>query len=82
MKTILDRLKEPSTYRGLTVIAAAAGIILSPALALAIGAVAVAVIGLIEVVRSEKKWPTSSTKPFIRRSSAKTALIYPEALLH
>ena len=55
MKTILDRLKEPSTYRGLTVIAAAAGIILSPALALAIGAVAVAVIGLIEVVRSEKK---------------------------
>ena len=55
MKTILDRLKEPSTYRGLTVSAAAAGIILSPALALAIGAVAVAVIGLIEVIRSEKK---------------------------
>jgi hypothetical protein len=80
MKTILDRLKEPSTYRGLTVIAAAAGIILSPALALAIGAVAVAVIGLIEVIRSEKKWPTSPTKPFKRRSSAKTAGICQRAL--
>ena len=55
MKTILDRLKEPSTYRGLAVIAGTAGIILSPELATAIGAAVAAVIGLIEVVRSEKK---------------------------
>ena len=55
MKTILDRLKEPSTYRGLAVLAGTAGIILSPELAAAIGATVAAIIGLIEVIRSEKK---------------------------
>jgi hypothetical protein len=55
MKTILDRLKEPSTYRGLAVIAGAAGIVLSPGLVVAIGAAVAAVLGLIEVIRSEKK---------------------------
>ena len=55
MKTILDRLKEPSTYRGLAVIAGAAGIVLSPGLVVAIGAAVAAVLGMIEVIRSEKK---------------------------
>lgn len=55
MKTILDRLKEPSTYRGLVVLAGTAGVILSPELATAIGATVAAIIGLIEVIRSEKK---------------------------
>jgi hypothetical protein len=55
MKTILDRLKEPSTYRGLVVLAGTAGVALSPDLAAAIGVAVAAVIGLIEVIRSEKK---------------------------
>jgi len=55
MKTILDKLKEPSTYRGLAVLAGTAGIVLSPNLTVAIGAAVAAVIGLIEVIRSEKK---------------------------
>jgi len=55
MKTILDKLKEPSTYRGLAVLAGTAGIVLSPAFAVAIGATVAAIIGLIEVIRSEKK---------------------------
>ena len=55
MKTILDRLKEPSTYRGLALMAGAAGIVLTPALTTAIVTVAIAVVGLIEVLRSEKK---------------------------
>ena len=55
MKTILDRLKEPSTYRGLAVLAGTAGIVLSPGLTTAIGVAVAAIIGLIEVVRSEKK---------------------------
>jgi len=55
MKTILDRLKEPSTYRGLAVLAGAAGIVVSPDLTAAIGTAVAAVLGLIEIIRAEKK---------------------------
>jgi len=55
MKTIISKLKEPSTYRGLTILAGTAGVVISPNLALAIGAAVAAIIGVIEVIRSEKK---------------------------
>lgn len=55
MSTLLTRLKEPSTYRGLAVLAGLVGVSLSPAHWDAIAAAVAAVIGLIEVFRAEKK---------------------------
>lgn len=55
MNTILERLKEPSTYRGLTIIGALVGIHVSPDMVGAITSVAGGIIALIEVVRREKK---------------------------
>ena len=55
MNTILSRLKEASTYRGLAVLAGAAGVAVSPSLTVAIGTAVAAVLGLIEVIRSERK---------------------------
>jgi hypothetical protein len=54
MNTILEKLKEPSTYRGLTILAGVVGIQLAPDLAIAIGTVAASIIGLIEILRKEK----------------------------
>ena len=54
MNTILSRLKEASTYRGLAVLAGAAGVAISPSLTVAIGTAVAAVLGLIEVIRSER----------------------------
>jgi len=54
MNTIITRLKEPSTYRGLALLAAVAGINLSPEFAGAIASAAAGLIGLIEVFRKEK----------------------------
>jgi hypothetical protein len=53
MNYILDRLKEPSTWRGLTVLVGAFGMQMSPDLIPAIGTAAAGVIGLIEVLRKE-----------------------------
>jgi hypothetical protein len=53
MNYILDRLKEPSTWRGLTVLAGAFGMHLSPDLIPAIGTAVAGVIGFIEVLRKE-----------------------------
>jgi len=55
MNTILNKLKEPSTYRGLTILTGLVGINLAPELTVAIGTAVAAIIGLIEVVRKEKK---------------------------
>jgi hypothetical protein len=54
MNTLLDRLKEPSTYRGLTLLGAVVGIHISPDLAGAIASTAAGVIALIEIFRKER----------------------------
>jgi hypothetical protein len=51
---IIDRLKEPSTWRGLSIILAATGYGLAPELIVQIGATVAAVLGAIEVARTEK----------------------------
>lgn len=52
---LLERLVEPSTWKGLAILAAAGGVTVSPELITQITAVAGAVIGLIDVVRKEDK---------------------------
>jgi len=53
-KTLLAKLKEPSTIRGLAIIGGVAGLSMEPAKWDAIGAAVAAVIGLIEIFRKEK----------------------------
>lgn len=53
LNSILDRLKEPSTYRGLTIILALVGVKLSPDQATSIATAAAGIIGAIEVFRKE-----------------------------
>lgn len=50
---VLDRLSEPSTWRGLVGLLTGAGVVLSPELSGQIIAVGLAVIGLINVIRKE-----------------------------
>lgn len=52
---LLDRLKEPSTYLGLTAMLSAAGYALDPALVKQITAAGIGVSGLILFVLREKK---------------------------
>lgn len=52
---ILARLKEPSTYKGLVLVASVVGIQIDPTQVNAIAAAAIAIIGAIEVFRTEKK---------------------------
>lgn len=54
MKTLLAKLKEPSTIRGIAIVGGIAGLSLEPAKWDAIGAVVGAIIGLIEIFRKEK----------------------------
>ena len=54
MKTLLSKLKEPSTIRGIAIIVAVAGISLEPSKWDAIGSALAAIIGLIEIFRKEK----------------------------
>lgn len=54
MSKILSHLKQPSTIRGLSVLAGLVGVSLSPAHWEAIAAGVAAAIGLIEVFRKEK----------------------------
>ena len=54
MKAIFDRLKEPSTYRGLAVLGGLVGLSLTPEHWDAIAGVVAGVIGVIEVFRKEK----------------------------
>lgn len=55
MNNILARLKEPSTFRGLAILAGLAGVTIDPAQVNAIAAAVAAVLGLIEVFRKEAK---------------------------
>ena len=55
MNNILARLKEPSTFRGLAILAGLAGVTIDPAQVNAIAAAVAAVLGLIEVFRKETK---------------------------
>jgi len=54
MNKILSHLKQPSTFRGLAILAGLGGIAVDPAQVNAIAAAVAAVIGLIEVFRKEK----------------------------
>lgn len=54
MKWLLERLKEPSTYRGLVLLGGAAGLTISPEMWNAIVALLVAAMGVYEVVRKER----------------------------
>lgn len=55
MNNLLARLKEPSTFRGLAILAGLGGIAIDPAQVNAIGAAVAAIIALIEVFRKETK---------------------------
>lgn len=50
-KFLIDRLREPSTFRGLALLAAAFGIYIDPALVGQIGTGVVGAIGLYDAVR-------------------------------
>ena len=52
---LLDRLKEPTTYLGITAMLSAAGVVLDPELIKQISAAGVGVSGLILFVLKEKK---------------------------
>jgi hypothetical protein len=52
---LIERLKEPSTWRGLVAILTGLGVTLQPNQAEAIIAAGLALVGLIEVFRREKK---------------------------
>lgn len=54
MNTIKRYLKQPSTWRGLSILAGAFGIAIDPASLEMIGAGVLALLGLIETVRDEK----------------------------
>ncbi len=55
LQWLKNRFKEPSTYKGLSVILSAIGISLSPDLWQAISALGASVIGLIQVIENESK---------------------------
>jgi len=59
MKYLLDRLKEPSTWRGLLALLTAVGVKLHPEMQEAILATGLALIGMINVFRKE----SNDTKP-------------------
>lgn len=52
---LIERLKEPSTWRGITALVGAIGVTLSPEQWAAISAAVVGLLGLIEVFRKEVK---------------------------
>jgi len=54
MDYIMARMKEPSTWRGVTGLLAALGIVISPEMADAIMAAGLGVFSLIEIFRKEK----------------------------
>ena len=54
MKYFLDRLKEPSTWRGLALMLGALGVGVSPDMINAIGSAVIAALGAIEVIRRER----------------------------
>jgi hypothetical protein len=57
MEWILTRLAEPSTWRGVILLATSFGITVSPDMINAIVAIGLALVGLINVIRKEKPRP-------------------------
>jgi len=55
MKFVIDRLKEPSTYRGLAVVLGLIGVNLSPEQTNAISVAVAGIIAAIEIFRVEKQ---------------------------
>lgn len=55
MKWIKDRLKEKSTYHGLTLLAGSFGLIIDPSLLEMVGTGIIGAMGLIETVSREAK---------------------------
>lgn len=55
MTYLIERLSEPSTWRGLTALGIALGIKLHPAMQEAIISAGLAIIGLINILRKERK---------------------------
>ena len=55
MNTLIAQLKQPSTFRGLAILAGLLGCKVSPQMTDSIAAAVVAVLGLIEVFRNERK---------------------------
>lgn len=58
---ILDRLKEPSTWRGIILILTSAGVAIDPALADAIIPAGIGLAGVIGVVTADKKPDNTET---------------------
>jgi hypothetical protein len=58
---LLQRAKEPSTWRGLVLIATSAGCVITPAMADAIVALGIGLAGVIGVVTADKKTDNSET---------------------
>lgn len=52
---IISRLSEVSTWRGLVALLTGAGIVISPELSAQITATGLSIIGLINIIRKEKK---------------------------
>ncbi len=55
METVINYLKQTSTWKGLFAILTAFGVVVQPDLANAIIAVGLSVIGLVDVIRNQKK---------------------------
>ncbi len=62
---ILQLLKQPSTYKGLVLILGAVGLVISPEQAQSIVAAAIAILGVWEAFRNEKK--PADTTPLFKR---------------
>ena len=55
MNYFIDRLKEPSTWRGLALMLGALGVGVSPEMANSIGSAVIAALGAVEVIRRERR---------------------------
>ena len=58
---ILDRLKEPSTWRGIVLVLTAAGVQIQPAMIEAVISIGIGAAGLIGVVTSDKSKQNTET---------------------
>lgn len=61
MNWIIRRFKEPSSWRGLIVIAGIFGVSMSPEMQEQVIAIGVAALSLVEIIRSEKSNGTAGT---------------------
>lgn len=69
---ILERLNEPSTWRGLILVVTALGIKLAPDQALGIITAGLAIVGLINTFRNEKKAIEKAADAAVERANTAT----------